>query len=245
MVIVIIGLIVAGVVGGQSLVQQAKLRSVLKEFNDYTVATNTFKLEYNNLPGDMPNAVDYWGQAAAGASCKTTIGSGTQTCNGDGNKRISQYYANSNESFRYWQHLLMAGLVSGEYTGIANSANVNDVVFGLNAPESVFSGAGWVASSNFGYIDGNWFGGNKSNIFYYGAKDGSNGSAQAPLLTPSQAYSLDNKIDDGMAGLGSLITWKQGGAVNPNCATTNVEETAQYDISRSTVECSLVFRNMF
>jgi prepilin-type N-terminal cleavage/methylation domain-containing protein len=59
-VIVIIGLIVAGVVSGQSLITQAKLRSVASEYNKYDSATNTFYLEYNALQGDMSNAWEFF-----------------------------------------------------------------------------------------------------------------------------------------------------------------------------------------
>jgi len=60
-VIVIIGLIVAGVVGGQALVRQSKLRSIITDHQKISTAMNAFKLEYNYLPGDIPNATSYWG----------------------------------------------------------------------------------------------------------------------------------------------------------------------------------------
>lgn len=65
-VIVIIGLIVAGIVGGQSLVHQSKLRAVVSNVSSLQVAYNTFYLEYNKLPGDMSNASDYWTGAIDG-----------------------------------------------------------------------------------------------------------------------------------------------------------------------------------
>ena len=43
-VIVIIGLIVAGVVGGQALVNQSKVRSIITDYRQYQVALNAFKL---------------------------------------------------------------------------------------------------------------------------------------------------------------------------------------------------------
>ena len=59
-VIVIIGLIVAGVVGGQTLVKQAKLRSIITDVQKTQTIINTFFLEYGAMPGDMPNASNYW-----------------------------------------------------------------------------------------------------------------------------------------------------------------------------------------
>ena len=49
-VIVVIGLIVAGISAGQSLVRQASLKSLISERDQYTTAVNTYKLQYNALP---------------------------------------------------------------------------------------------------------------------------------------------------------------------------------------------------
>ena len=51
-VIVIIGLIVAGVTAGQSLVRSAKLQSLVSKINEYSTAYNSFYLQYNSLPGE-------------------------------------------------------------------------------------------------------------------------------------------------------------------------------------------------
>lgn len=104
-VIVIIGLIVAGVVGGQTLVKQAKLRSIVTDINSYKVAVNTFRLEYNALPGDFDNANAYWGASGV---------------DGNGNKRV-----NSSEQVEFWRHLSLAGLVKGNYTGGGVSPGVS------------------------------------------------------------------------------------------------------------------------
>lgn len=65
-VVVIIGLIVAGVVAGQSLVKQAKIRGVIQNWQKYTAAVTAFQLQYNTIPGDMPNASSYWSGAPNG-----------------------------------------------------------------------------------------------------------------------------------------------------------------------------------
>lgn len=58
-VIVLIGLIIAGVVGAQSLVKQGKMRAQISELQKYQVAFNTFRLEYNAIPGDFDRASQY------------------------------------------------------------------------------------------------------------------------------------------------------------------------------------------
>ncbi|MFZ4541492.1 MAG: type II secretion system protein [Rickettsiales bacterium] len=116
-VLVILGLLVGGILSGQSLIRAAELRAVSTEYSRYVTAVQTFRDKYFQLPGDMNSATTFWGTAAVGAACATTIGSGTQTCNGNGDGWLDNGYVNSNENFRYWQHLANAGLIEGAYTG--------------------------------------------------------------------------------------------------------------------------------
>ena len=90
----------AGVVVGQSLINQSKLRTIASEFNEMKLQFNTFNLKYSSFPGDMPNAHDYW------PGCNS--GSTESQCNGDGNKKIDFGADDSDrESMRYWQHLYL------------------------------------------------------------------------------------------------------------------------------------------
>jgi len=95
-VIVIIGLIVAGVVGGKSLVESANLKRVIAETQRFKQAYNTFKLTYNYMPGDIPNATSYWSGSADG--------------NGD------RYITWSAESLRGHEQLGLSGLWPGTYS---------------------------------------------------------------------------------------------------------------------------------
>ena len=58
-VLVILGLIVGGILTGQTLIHQAEIRSQIKQFQDYTLAYNTFKLKYNCVAGDCSNATSF------------------------------------------------------------------------------------------------------------------------------------------------------------------------------------------
>jgi prepilin-type N-terminal cleavage/methylation domain-containing protein len=144
-VIVIIGLIVAGVVSGGRLVKQAQLRAVLSEYNQYDLAVNAFQMEYNALPGDIRNAYDYWGTNCAPSPAE---------CNGSGNGRI--YFADavlvtSQENFMVWKHLALAGLVSGSFTGVADTGGSYDMTPRINVPASKFPAGGWMLDSNYGW----------------------------------------------------------------------------------------------
>jgi len=101
-VIVLIGLIVSGIIGAQSLMVQAKLQKQIAKFKNYEVAYNAFKLTYDGIPGDFNSANAYWG-----------------VLDGDGNGRIThdgQGASNVNrENLKFFLHLSQAGLIDGTY----------------------------------------------------------------------------------------------------------------------------------
>jgi prepilin-type N-terminal cleavage/methylation domain-containing protein len=120
-VIVIIGLVIAGITAGQSLVRQAGLRAVFDDVAKFNVAANSFLLQYDALPGDIVNAHDYWG---------TDCAVDAADCNGDGNRIVGDTALTVHpERARYWQHLSLAGFLSEEFTGVGTTPTqpgVND-----------------------------------------------------------------------------------------------------------------------
>ncbi len=54
-VLIIIGLLVAGITGGQSLIESARIRNYLTEMKQYQVAVNAFIINKGRLPGDLNN----------------------------------------------------------------------------------------------------------------------------------------------------------------------------------------------
>lgn len=91
-VLVILGLLVGGVLTGQSLIRAAELRSVSTEFAKYQAAVNTFRDKYFALPGDMNNATSFWGKDNVACAAHTGTAATPGTCNGDGNG-LSEYIA--------------------------------------------------------------------------------------------------------------------------------------------------------
>ena len=108
-VLIILGLLIAGVVTGKKLVHQAELRKLVELADKYSVAANTFFSIYDALPGDITNASSYW------SSCTTESGVPANTCDGDGDGVIE--YSN-HEDHRALQHMQLAEIVAdGEYDG--------------------------------------------------------------------------------------------------------------------------------
>ena len=182
-VIVIIGLIVAGVVGGQNLVEQAKVRSVITEFKQYKTAVNVFKLEYGHIPGDIPNATSYW--------------TGGVTANGNGNNFLLSNPMN--EEVRAWQHLSLAEIIPGEYTGVHSG---NRTVIGENVPKSAYPNSGWRMSKTINYTI---VYGIELGFHLTHADSGAVAWHDLPSLSGVHAYSLDNKMDDGIPNRGIVI----------------------------------------
>jgi prepilin-type N-terminal cleavage/methylation domain-containing protein len=51
-VIIIIGFLIAGIAGGQSLIASAKLHSIITEVQSLQTASRVFTEQYGGLPGD-------------------------------------------------------------------------------------------------------------------------------------------------------------------------------------------------
>lgn len=251
-VLLIIGLIVGGIFTGQELYRISQVNSVATDMSRFRVAFDGFKLKYSAIPGDMKNATHYFG---SGASCPLGGGTGTQTCNGDGNGRVG--FANGPESLRAWQHLAAAGFIpnpaTGYYTGVPGPlgftlSGFGDHRIGTNAPASRIKNVGYalfyINTVLGGAGDPTYFAGLYGNALMVGGQ--LNGSEPAtPAFTPAEAKSLDDKFDDGKPGMGRIVS--RVGAASPNCnnaTTSNNSATATYTLSYSGKACFLYMMRM-
>jgi len=100
-VIVIIGLLLGGVLKGQQIILDAKIKNLDNQFNGTTAAYYTYLDRYRALAGDHRTATTYF----------------SGVTNGDGNRRINEAFdstaADTDESRLFWLHLRSAGLVTG------------------------------------------------------------------------------------------------------------------------------------
>ena len=243
-VLVIIGLIIGGVLGGQTLIRQGELQAVLNEANQYKVALNTFRLKYSAYPGDMTDATAYWGKDAGQCNGQTGSAASPGTCNGDGNGYIDQNAAGANttaEIFRAWQQLSLAGIVPGTFTGNSGPVGLVDYDIGINCPRSKLTMAGWGVA----YVDNstsaifNVFQRDYRKWLTFGSDD--NAWIDDPVLSTEEAYALDKKIDDGKPGKGFVQA-----AGNTNLctnATSTADYNANYDLTKTAASsCPLFFK---
>jgi hypothetical protein len=220
-VLVVIGLIVGGVLAGQSLIHAAQLRAIMSEKEKLETAVNTFRGKYNCLPGDCSNASTFF----------------TGAPNGDGNGTIEY----GPEGLFLIEHLQLAGLISG----VSNPSDTTTylcnglpaVVPGFNIPASTYSAAGYmmfnVENEGANHCETAWNNDvyaptqcGKTIILFSGQGSACGGHAwwaygylPAGLFPCSDIMALDTKYDDGFPWGGSLQlpgTAITGGQCYPN-----------------------------
>ncbi len=127
-VLVIIGLLTGGVLKGQALIQNAKVRNTISQMDELKASVFGFQDRYRALPGDMSKASQIIGSTAT--NCKTACDNG-----------LIQPWQNTS---LVTNHLAAAGF----YSGPTNSAEVNKAPTAQNAPTNPWGGALFVAYWN-------------------------------------------------------------------------------------------------
>ncbi|MCH2546848.1 MAG: prepilin-type N-terminal cleavage/methylation domain-containing protein [Alphaproteobacteria bacterium] len=262
-VLVIISLIVGGILAGMNLKHAADLKSVTAETNSLRDTIHNFNRRFGGLPCDLYNATKHWGAADADFdTCKTTASVGKETCNGDGNGRITTagdgttYY----EAHRFWQHLSNAEMFSGRYTGQRAGTAENATCLSSNhCGDSTYKN-GALYPATLGTTEDYFkvstlaglltYPGDKglSIVLFRSSNQGATGAnVGTPLFNTEDAYSLDNKFDDGKPAFGyiqSFEPYSGTGYLKNACATTSSADTALYNLTASGSQCALIFTQM-
>lgn len=240
-VLVILGLLVGGVLSGQSLIRAAELRSVAADYARFYTAAQTFRDKYFAIPGDMTNATAFWGDDNANCADAAVPNGTPGTCNGNGDGLLAFAGAASStgEIYQFWKQLALAGSIEGTYSGIAGSAAGTQALIGTNVPRGRISNSAFTIvtytapgdASNYAMVYG--------NQMTFGASNG-NVDTSGRIIKAEEAWNIDTKLDDGRPGTGSIISiyWDE-------CTTSaNFSDlTGQYALSESGVNCALRYRN--
>jgi prepilin-type N-terminal cleavage/methylation domain-containing protein len=112
-VLVIIGLLLGGILKGQEMITQARIKNVANDFNGITAAYFAYMDRYKAIPGDDINASGRWTGAVNGGSDGRISGlyGATSTAT------IGTVDNTAGESWNFWWHLRSAGFVGGPTTG--------------------------------------------------------------------------------------------------------------------------------
>ena len=187
-VLVIIGLLLGGVLKGQELIQNARVRNIIAQQDGVKAAFFGFQDRYRGIPGDYLKA-----------SANANIPNAGNTCGGDGNSLIDTVSGGVAESICAWYHLSRAGFISGNYNGIGATSAASDAST-ANSPANPFGGLMQIVFDGL-YLDAVAVPPSVHNI-----KTGTN-------IPATVLAEVDRKIDDGLPATGNFrfSTW-QGSA---------------------------------
>jgi len=135
-VLVIIGLLLGGILKGQEMITQAKIKNSIADFSGISAAYYGYQDRYRAIPGDDLNAATRWTTPTAATA-------------GNGNGIVAGTYNNAGavctaatEACSWWDHLRRAGFVAG--SGVTQPTNAFagqiGVQTGDNAGSTVLGG---------------------------------------------------------------------------------------------------------
>ena len=109
-VLVIVGLLLGGVLKGQELITQAKIKNIANDLNGLSAAVYGYQDRYKKFPGDDDQAEGRWGASV------TKNGNGNGVLGATGVAAFFDCVATDKdgENCRFWQHLRLAGFIGGD-----------------------------------------------------------------------------------------------------------------------------------
>lgn len=253
LVLVIIGLIIGGVMVGSDLIKSSEIRGQITQIEKLISASNTFRLKYNGLPGDIKESeARAFGLFSVTCSYIGYYGYGDNNgiiTAGTGAVMSPPTRANlSAEPFLFFRQLTDANLIEGRYGRALNCGAESGVIpasgVGAFLPPSKIGTNGFLEVNSPG---------DKKNYLILTTVNGFVGvggiAAGNNPLTAHEAYQIDLKTDDGLPGSGAIIaidgtqdlgafaTWRTVSAV-AGCVASSA-----YDVNPGTTQnCSLRFK---
>ncbi len=199
-VLVIIGLLLGGILKGQEMITQAKIKNLINDFNGLQAAMYSYQDRYRALPGDESNTntVARWGAAAFGGNgngtfCRAACVVATDVYN---NIPTAAPTALTPEANLFWLHLRLSGFVGGSTDTTATASIV--------PPANSVNGIVGVQTSGMGFA---------SNIIC------------TSNLPDKVAIAVDTQVDDGSSIRGQVRADLQAG---PNPAAPAAAPIVEY-----------------
>jgi prepilin-type N-terminal cleavage/methylation domain-containing protein len=197
-VLVIIGLLLGAILGGQELIENSRVRNAVSEINSIRAASNGYVDRYRVMPGDDGPVATL--QARGSSWAGITVGGNN---NGQVGAPANPFAAPAGEHLGFWQHLRASGFLTGNPADVGAAALQNNA-WGLTGIANLQA-----QMANF----------------------------NALVICMSQvpgtaATALDNQIDDGLPGTGTLRATVQAGTANtaPGAVAAAYSEDQRYTI---------------
>lgn len=185
-VLVIVGLLLGGVLKGQELITQAKIKNVAADFSGVASAYYGYQDRYKAIPGDDPNSAARWNETGKG--------------NGDSSLGAAKYNTNlaapsatdgTEETSLFWRDLRLGGFVGG--TGGANPNNAVAGMLGVQQGGDLLRTVAGTAGTGF------------SGLMLCSSN-----------IPDKIAAAIDSQMDDGNPQSGSVRAALQGATPSPD-----------------------------
>ena len=242
-VLIIIGLLIAGITGGASLIKSSELRSIMGEARGYAVAVNSFFTQYDQYPGDASTNV---GQSSITAAV------------GDRDNKIEFDNDHSTpasvvaEGVDAWFDLKDIGAIDLALTPLTSATllSPNILVPVTDIPGSKIKGAGWAFDYNSSTLQnvvvltGTTVAYNAStaptliNGMNLASSPAESKNASTEIISAPDALSIDSKIDDGKPASGNVQSANQSATNGEICSSA----TAYLVSAGAKKLCVLTFR---
>jgi len=230
-VLVIIGLLVGGIFVGRDLITAASVRAQISQIDKYQTAVKTFRLKYNDLPGDLANS-----EATQLGFVAALQLDGFTYADRDNNGFIESICSMDQATYMYgessmfWNDLGVAQLIDGNF---ANDIDFDGAFDPLHPPPPPSLPPAQIGNGNYVYV---WSGGygldqgpgiggtgavideadcgtpgiphDGNNYFAVSQMPGGlsgNSYASGPGLSANQAFAIDTKMDDGLPQSGKVL----------------------------------------
>ena len=225
-VLIIVGLLVAGVTGGSKLIQNANVQSLMRDMNQISTAYKTFRLSYDAFPGDFDAATDFW----------------SGTINGDGDGKIEHLVtlaasANGTETSNAFEHMSKAEIFPGSFindvsTTVADNNYAYASKLNSNAIILYYKDSGDVTHT--GFIASM----QTSNLLLLGSNKNSVGA----FISGRNAFTIDKKLDDGLATSGIVAYRDETGVTNGTTTPASCVNGTAYGLTDDSKGCNLVYQ---
>jgi Tfp pilus assembly protein PilE len=257
--IIIIGLILGGVASGAKLITQAEIRSVISDLQKFAGYYNMFSSQYDGVPGDFNMAESYW----SGTLCHTTV---PLACNGNGDGVVRWMDTAvtaagvGDEAGRALKHLDLAGIMEGisigkltiTYAGGLNKLttatqiepphnkrDITSCLFYAYNPSVVATTSDAIGENAGGtaFYASPWAGQGINAVFYGKMIATADKSCVDGIMTPLQAFQIDEKIDDGNYIGGAAVGAQTGNIRAINTPSGSCLSGANYAVTTTTKVC--------
>jgi prepilin-type N-terminal cleavage/methylation domain-containing protein len=213
LVVLIISILSSAAIIGTNLINRAKLRLIINDYNVYKNAFNTFYATYDVKAGDMSpeDSLKFFGVANYTYNCATS-------------SYNDMVLSASDEGLIAFSHLNLAELIFGKYDGLFLQEEKPGVTVGRSRydDELGFSFFSINAGCNkWLYEERSIYKKNNKTILVFGKKDAEDTILANSAVKPIDAYSIDNKLDNGIPNSGRFLA-DHGSDVGNNAQCTSL-----------------------